>query len=348
MHRVQDVVERRALVHERARCRRAAISSSVAVSSSASRTRSAPTIGSPWPGRSTSASTSAIVRSASAQSLRVALHLLRVAAVRRRPDEQVARAQDAPRRHPHPGVVVGLAAGVVQLEALTTDVEIAARPVGLVGVAVLGRPLEVDQPELAPVDDRVVARGGAVAVEPVGDGLVRDDPRCCASRGPDLLLVPLDAEAVVDVAVREHRGVQQCRRPGPQRLVHPLGEERAAGVDEHEAIVGAERAHVRERGHERAAGSDLGQLAPLAHGVLRARVDLAPPQLVRQLEHRRHLPALGAARRAARAPLAALRDIPSGTLAHAPPRQLSTSTGVPSGNTLVRLVIAALSMRMQP
>ena len=159
--------------------------------------------------------------------LGVALHLLRVAAVRRRPDEQVARAQDAPRRHPHPGVVVGLAAGVVQLEALTTDVEIAARPVGLVGVAVLGRPLEVDQPELAPVDDRVVARGGAVAVEPVGDGLVRDDPRCRASRGPSLLLVPLDAEAwsiwpCVNTAVCSRAGVQvrsvSCTRSARNEL----------------------------------------------------------------------------------------------------------------------------------
>ena len=47
---------------------------------------------------------------------RIALHLLRIARVRRRPDEQVAGAQHAAIRHPHPGVIVGLAARVVQLE----------------------------------------------------------------------------------------------------------------------------------------------------------------------------------------------------------------------------------------
>ena len=44
---------------------------------------------------------------------RVALHLLRVAAVRRRPDEQVAGAEHLAVGRPDPDVVVGLAAGVV-------------------------------------------------------------------------------------------------------------------------------------------------------------------------------------------------------------------------------------------
>ena len=62
---------------------------------------------------------------------RVPLHLLRVAAVRRRPDEQVAGEEHLAIRRPHPRAVVGLAAGVVELEALAADVEREVVAVGL-------------------------------------------------------------------------------------------------------------------------------------------------------------------------------------------------------------------------
>ena len=94
---------------------------------------------------------------------------------------------------------------------LAADVEVEPGPVGLVGIPVLGRPERLGGAELALVDDPVVPGGLDVPLEARGDRLVRDDPR----RGPAVLvgfgLVELDAEAVVDVAVREHRGVEPVR-----------------------------------------------------------------------------------------------------------------------------------------
>ena len=85
--------------------------------------------------------------------------------------------------------------------------------VGLVGVAVLERPLEVGQLELPTVDHLVVPGGGDVAVEAGGHTLVRDDPDTrragVARRG----LVTLDAEDVVDVAVRVDDRVSGARIP---------------------------------------------------------------------------------------------------------------------------------------
>ena len=145
---------------------------------------------------------------------RVALHLLRVAAVRRRPDEQVAGEQDLARPATHTQVrVVGLAAVVVQLERLAADLDVERVAVGLVGIAVLDRPAQPRRLELPLVDHRVVARGQPVAVEARGDRLVRDDARRRPAVGARLLLVEVDAEDVVDVAVREDRGVEPARRP---------------------------------------------------------------------------------------------------------------------------------------
>ena len=161
-------------------------------------------------------------RSARGPLDRVALHLLRVAAVRRRPDEEVAGAEHLAVGRPHPGVVVGLAAGVVQLEALAADVEVEPVAVRLVGVAVLGRPERLLRAELPLVDDRRCTRrsrrsgrsGPAIA-------------SCATTRGgcqPLLArfgLVELDAEAVVDVAVGEDRGVEPVAAPAAQRRRAP-------------------------------------------------------------------------------------------------------------------------------
>jgi len=118
---------------------------------------------------------------------------------------------------------------------------------------------------------------------------VRDDPR----RGqPALLvlgLVTLDAEAVVDMAVGEYRGVQWSIAPGSQRLVDARGEERAAGVDQHEPFVGTERAHVRKRGDERSVVGQRGELAPLPERMVHADVDVAPPESVGDVEQVGHL-----------------------------------------------------------
>ena len=91
-------------------------SSSSAVSVSAWRIRSAPKIGSPWPDSSTSAPHPAIWRSAAAQSLAkrctfCGLPALGTAQMNRSPGWSTLQLG-----HPRPGGVVGLAAGVVQLE----------------------------------------------------------------------------------------------------------------------------------------------------------------------------------------------------------------------------------------
>ena len=51
----------------------------------------------------------------------IALHLLRIAVIGHRPDEEIAGAQHAALRAPHPGVIVGLAAAVMQLEGHAAD-----------------------------------------------------------------------------------------------------------------------------------------------------------------------------------------------------------------------------------
>ena len=67
---------------------------------------------------------------------------------------------------PRPGRVVGLSAGVPEFDELVADGEVEGLPVGVVRIAVLGRPLAVRRPELPAVDDAVVAGGEPVAVEP--------------------------------------------------------------------------------------------------------------------------------------------------------------------------------------
>jgi hypothetical protein len=183
--------------------------------------------------------------------------------------------------------------------------------VGLVGIAVVDRPFQVREAELPPVGHRVVTGGLAVPVEAGGDRLVGEHARRAGPLRGRLGLVAVDAEAVVDVPVREDGGVQQRRRPGPERLVDLRGEERAPGVDEDEAGVGRERAHVGERGDERRAVPDLGELAPLLHRVERRGVDLVVPQPVRELQQLAHAFPLSVLRTGPLGPRSLLRGIPA-------------------------------------
>ena len=142
-------------------------SSRVAVSRRTARTRSAPAMGRPWPGSSSSGagSSAAISPQRDRPVLRVALHLLRIPGVGGAPDDQVAGAQGPPLGHPHPRVVVGFAAGVVQLGGDASEVEIESVGVGDIGPAVLDRPLQPRRAELPLVDHGVVAGGLHVSVE---------------------------------------------------------------------------------------------------------------------------------------------------------------------------------------
>src|SRR5205807_2090104 len=96
---------------------------------------------------------------------RVALHLVGVAGVRARPDEEVAAAQDLAVGHPGPRVVVGLAPRVMQLDSYAANFESEGVAVGAVGIAVLSRPAQVGHAELTLVDDLVVASREDVPVE---------------------------------------------------------------------------------------------------------------------------------------------------------------------------------------
>ena len=215
---------------------------------------------------------------------RVALHLLRVARVRRRPDEQVAAAQHLPVGHPGHRVIVGLALLVPQREGPAADFELQLVAVGAVGVAVVGGPAQFTEPELAPVDHLVVAGGEQVPVKPPGQRLVGDDGR----RGPApvrrLRFPGRQAADVVDVPVRVHGGVQPLAGPAPQLLMHSGGHERAPGVDQDQAVLGAEGRHVGEGRDERDAVTDLGQPAKVADRMVFAGRDLAAPEAVGQLQ----------------------------------------------------------------
>ena len=158
-------------------------SSRSAVSVSAWRTRSAPTTGKPWPGSRTSGSSADHLAQGDGPLPGVALHLLGVAGVGRRPDEEVAAAQHLRARPPtsrcgrrsRPG-----RGGARRPTPPTSSVE--ALGVGAVGVAVLGRPPQPGHPELALVDDLVVAGGDDVAVEARRHGVMGHDD----GRGPAL------------------------------------------------------------------------------------------------------------------------------------------------------------------
>ncbi len=191
----------------------------------------------------------------------VTLHLLRVAGVWRRPDEQVPAAQHARPGYPGDSVVVGLALLVPQFEARPADVDPKLVAVGPVRVPVLNRPAKSRDAELALVDHLVVAGRHDVTVEPGRQRLVRDNDRPWPAALGRLCLPDRYAEDMVDVAVRVHRGVQPLAAPPPQLVMHGRGDERAPRVDQHEAVLRAKRRHVRERGHERDAVADLGQAA---------------------------------------------------------------------------------------
>src|SRR6185369_12226000 len=103
------------------------------------------------------------------------LHLLRVAAVRRLPDHEVAAEELAAAREPHDERVVGLAA---RGEGVDLDVAHRRAPFRVDedrrGIEAL-REARLREPELALVDARVPAVEGAVAVEAREAVALRDD-----------------------------------------------------------------------------------------------------------------------------------------------------------------------------
>ena len=173
---------------------------------------------------------------------------------------------------------------MAELESFATGLEDENVTVGRVGVAVVDRPLQPFDAELTAVDHRVVTGRDAVAVEACRDELVGDHARCGPRVRARFLLVELDAEDVVDVPVREHRGVEPGRRPFAHRFVHARGMEHAAGVDDHEPVGGREHRRVGECLHERDRGQHLGELAGASHRVVLVDRRVAREQPVGQPE----------------------------------------------------------------
>ena len=160
------------------------------------------------------------------------------------------------------------------------DRELQRVVVGPVGVAVLGRPVQVGEAELPAVDDGVVAGGEDVAVEAGGQRVVRDDLGGGPALGQRLLLPDRHAEDVVDVPVGVDGGVEAVRAPGADVVVDDLGQRGAAGVDEDEAVLGGEGGDVGEGGAEADAVGDLDEAADVVDRVEGGRRELAVPEAV--------------------------------------------------------------------
>ena len=173
---------------------------------------------------------------------------------------------------------------MAQLESFTAGLEGERVAVSRVGVPVVDRPLQPFDSELTPVDHRVVAGGDAIAVEARRDELVRDHARRGPRVGARFLFVELDAEDMVDVAVREHRGVEPRRRPLAHRFVHARRMEDAARVDDHEAVGGREHRRVGEGLDERHRGQHFGELAGTAHWVVLVDCGVAREQPIGETE----------------------------------------------------------------
>ena len=183
------------------------------------------------------------------------------------------------------GVVVGLALSWRSSSVVAADLEVALGRVGLVGVAVLRRPDEVLDAELAPVDDRVVARGAPVAVEARGQVLVGDDVR----RRPSRRLVASSSKTPTPKTWSMWPWLKtavwrRCGDHAADLFVDERRDDRGAGVDHEQTVAGRHRRGVREARQEREPVGHLGQAAHVTDRVQLGGRDLAAPEAVRSAE----------------------------------------------------------------
>ena len=185
-------------------------------------------------------------------------------------------------------MIVGLATAVPQGEAHPAHLEVERVAVGRVGVAVVGRPDEARDAELARVDDPVVARRQAVAVEAGGNPLVRDHVRLRPALRPCLLLEGRQAEDVIDVPVREDRGVEGAAGPAADRRVELARERGAARVHQDQPRAGLEGGDVREGRHEGDPRIQLLELVERGPGVAVGGREVPAPEPLRDVRDLAH------------------------------------------------------------
>ena len=189
-----------------------------------------------------------------------ALHLLRVAGVRHGPDEQVARVQHAELGDERPRRIIGLAAGVVQLERQPALRERHVVAVGDVGVAVVGRPGEpLDrQGELPLVDGRVPALRPLVSAEVVRELVVGIHDRGRPAPLGRLGVEPAGAEDVVDVVMAvDGRAHRRVRPPAAHLVEDVVAVVRAASVEHGQPVTGVDGVDGGDRDHREDTRSDL-------------------------------------------------------------------------------------------
>ena len=171
---------------------------------------------------------------------RVALHLVGIARVRHRRDDQIADHRQPPRRHPDPGRVIRLAHRVMQFDRLARQVKKLFIAINQVGVAErLGAEESLGSEraaELEPIDMPLPSAGQRVAFEAGGDVGVRPDFRPRMPARERVGNERRGAEGVIAVAMR----IDEKR----ERLLADL----------------ANRAH-RHRAHQLRAGIDDDYLA---------------------------------------------------------------------------------------
>src|ERR1700688_5070198 len=99
---------------------------------------------------------------------RIALRLLRISRVGRRPDYQVSGAEHLPMRDKHPAMVVGLAARMMAFKPIVARNYIQLTIEVGIGIYILSRPRR-GPIELPGIDDVVISGAALVAIEPRRD-----------------------------------------------------------------------------------------------------------------------------------------------------------------------------------
>ena len=217
-----------------------------------------------------------------------ALHLLGIAGVGNSPDEEVARGEELPLRHPRPGRILGLPARMAQLEGELALPQRQLSDVGNVRIAIVSRPTEgridaqAGNHELTPVDSAVPPLGLLVPIKVLADELMPVDERARDVPLLGLLVERRHPEDVIDVVVRENgRRQPPVRPPAAHRLVQWGAIVRCARVEHDQRFAGVQGSRTGETLIIEDTVLDLLRL-PFAirrrHGMrLEHRIDFAVP-----------------------------------------------------------------------